>query len=122
MSFSQRVIELRKKRNLTQQGLSDATGIHVQQIKRYEAGSSQPTADALKRLAVVLQVTSDFLLFEPGEREPEDDGLKLRFEAVAALPVEEQEIAKAVLDAMIVKSQVSQTIARVAKPAAKEKD
>ncbi|WP_395303122.1 helix-turn-helix domain-containing protein [Pectobacterium zantedeschiae] len=48
MSFSQRVIELRKKRGLTQQGLSDATGIHVQQIKRYEAGSSQPTAEALR--------------------------------------------------------------------------
>ncbi|WP_415378145.1 MULTISPECIES: helix-turn-helix domain-containing protein [Enterobacterales] len=119
MSFSLRVTELRKKRGLTQQGLSDATGIHVQQIKRYEAGSSQPTAEALKKLAVVLHVTSDFLLFEPGEREPEDD-LKLRFEAVAAMPFEEQEVAKAVLDAIIVKSQVSQTMARMT--AAKEKD
>ncbi len=121
MSFSQRVIELRKKRGLTQQGLSDATGIHVQQIKRYEAGSSQPTAEALKKLAIVLHVSSDFLLFEPGEREPEDD-LKLRFEAVAAMPAEEQEVAKAVLDAIIVKSQVSQTMARVTKPTGKEKD
>lgn len=121
MSFSQRVIELRKKRGLTQQGLSDATGIHVQQIKRYEAGSSQPTAEALKKLAIVLHVSSDFLLFEPGEREPEDE-LKLRFEAVAAMPVEEQEVAKAVLDAIIVKSQVSQTMARVTKPMGKEKD
>ncbi|MBE5216015.1 helix-turn-helix domain-containing protein [Pectobacterium colocasium] len=121
MSFSQRVIELRKKRGLTQQGLSDATGIHVQQIKRYEAGSSQPTAEALKKLAIVLHVSSDFLLFEPGEREPEDE-LKLRFEAVAAMPAEEQEVAKAVLDAIIVKSQVSQTMARVTKPMGKEKD
>ncbi|MBE5227567.1 helix-turn-helix domain-containing protein [Pectobacterium sp. A535-S3-A17] len=121
MSFSQRVIELRKKRGLTQQGLSDATGIHVQQIKRYEAGSSRPTAEALKKLAIVLHVSSDFLLFEPGEREPEDE-LKLRFEAVAAMPAEEQEVAKAVLDAIIVKSQVSQTMARVTKPMGKEKD
>ncbi|EAB7344727.1 TPA: helix-turn-helix transcriptional regulator [Salmonella enterica subsp. enterica serovar Concord] len=121
MSFSQRVIELRKKCGLTQQGLSDATGIHVQQIKRYEAGSSQPTAEALKKLAVVLHVTADFLLFEPGEREPEDD-LKLRFEAVAAMSTDEQEVAKAVLDAMIVKSQVSRTMAQVTKNAAKEKD
>lgn len=119
MSFSQRIVALRKQRGLTQQGLSDATGIHVQQIKRYEAGSSLPTADALKKLAVVLHVTSDFLLFEPGEREPEDD-MKLRFEAVAAMSAEDQEIAKAVLDAMIVKSQVTQAVARVGKVTAKK--
>jgi len=121
MSFSQRVVVLRKQRGLTQQGLSDATGIHVQQIKRYEAGSSLPTADALKKLAIVLHVTSDFLLFEPGEREPEDD-MKLRFEALAAMSVEDQEVAKAVLDAMIVKSQVTQTVARVSKATAKGKN
>ncbi|QWA11604.1 helix-turn-helix transcriptional regulator [Sodalis ligni] len=120
MSFSQRIVTLRKQRGLTQQGLSDATGIHVQQIKRYEAGSSLPTADALKKLAIILHVTADFLLFEPGEREPEDD-MKLRFEAVAAMPEEDREVAKAVLDAMIVKSQVTQTVTRVGKTAAKEK-
>jgi len=120
MSFSQRIVALRKQRGLTQQGLSDATGIHVQQIKRYEAGSSLPTADALKKLAIVLHVTSDFLLFEPGEREPEDD-MKLRFEAVAAMSAEDREVAKAVLDAMIVKSQVTQAVERVGKTAAKEK-
>ncbi|WP_338137478.1 helix-turn-helix transcriptional regulator [Erwinia billingiae] len=56
---------LSKQGGLTQQTLSDATGIHVQQIKRYEAGSSLTTDDALKKLAIVPRVTSDFLLFEP---------------------------------------------------------
>ncbi|MFZ6675430.1 helix-turn-helix domain-containing protein [Undibacterium sp. Xuan67W] len=118
MSFSERIVSLRKQQSLTQQGLSDATGTHVQQIKRYEAGTSQPTADALKKLALALHVTTDFLLFEEGEREPEDD-LKLRFEAIAAMPAEDQDVAMAVLDAMIVKSQVSGTLARMAKPATK---
>lgn len=120
MSFSARVIALRKQRGLTQQGLSDVSGIHVQQIKRYEAGNAQPTAEALKRLALALHVTSDALLFEEGEREPDDD-LKLRFEAIAAMLPEEQEVAKAVLDAIIVKSQVTGALERVGKPAAKAK-
>lgn len=107
MNFSHRVIAVRKQLGFTQQTLSDAIGIHVQQVKRYEAGTSLPTADALKRLAVVLHVTSDFLLFEPDEREPEDD-MKLRFEAVAAMSDEDREVIKAVLDAMIIKSQVTQ--------------
>jgi transcriptional regulator with XRE-family HTH domain len=114
MSFSARVIALRKQKGLTQQSLSDASGIHVQQIKRYEAGKAKPTAEALKKLALALHVTSNTLLFEEGEREPDDD-LKLRFEAIAAMLPKEQDIAKAVLDAMIVKSQVTGTLERIAK-------
>ncbi|WGL94145.1 helix-turn-helix domain-containing protein [Arsenophonus nasoniae] len=114
MSFSQRVVTLRKQRGLTQQGLSDATGIHVQQIKRYESGSSLPTADALKKLAVVLHVTSDFLLFETEEREPKDD-MKLRFEALAAMSATDQAVVKAVIDAIMVKSQVTQAVTEVSK-------
>ena len=120
MSFSARVIALRKQKSMTQQGLAEASGIHVQQIKRYEAGHAQPTAEALKKLALALHATADFLLFEEGEREPEDD-LKLRFEAIAAMPAQEQDIAKAVLDAIIVKSQVTGALERVARPAAKGK-
>ena len=78
------------------------------------------SAATLKQLALALHVTTDFLLFEEGEREPEDD-LKLRFEAIASMPAEDQDVAMAVLDAMIVKSQVSGTLARMAKPAAKAK-
>ena len=81
MSFSQRIVVLRKKLGMTQQNLSVATEIHVQQIKRYEAGSSLPTADALKKLAIALYVTSDFLLFETDERGP-DDRLRYQFEAI----------------------------------------
>jgi len=120
MTFAERIVSLRKQWGLTQQGLSDAAQIHVQQIKRYEAGSSQPTAEALKKLALVLHVSTDFLLFEEGEREPDDD-LKLRFEAIAAMPPADQAVAKAVLDAMIVKSQVAGTLERMAQPAAKTK-
>jgi len=65
----------------------------VQQIKRYEAGSFQSTAEALKKLALVLHVTTDFLLFEEGEREPDDD-LTLRFEAVATMPDAESDLEK----------------------------
>lgn len=107
MSFSARVIAMRKQRALTQQGLADASGIHVQQIKRYEAGNAQPTAEALKKLALALHVTSDFLLFEEGERGPSDD-LALQFEAVSHMPDEEKRIIKALLDGMIIKYQTKQ--------------
>ena len=107
MSFSARVIAMRKQKGLTQQSLADASGIHVQQIKRDEAGNAQPTAEALKKLALALHVTSDFLLFEEGERGPSDD-LALQFEAVSHMPDEERRIIKALLDGMIIKYQTKQ--------------
>ena len=89
--------------------LSEASGIHVQQIKRYEAGHAQPTAEALKKLAVSLHVTSDALLFDETERSPSDD-LALQFEAVSQMPEEERRIIKALLEGMIIKYQTKQMV------------
>lgn len=102
MSFGQRLIALRRERGLTQQGFADATGIHVQQIKRYEAGSSQPSAEALKKIAKCFGVTTDWLLFEDTERGPDED-LRLQFEAMSQLTPEEKQVARAVLEGLLLK-------------------
>jgi transcriptional regulator with XRE-family HTH domain len=102
MSFGQRLIALRRERSLTQQGFADATDIHVQQIKRYEAGTSQPSAEALRKIAKCFGVTTDWLLFEEGERGPDED-LRLQFEAMGQLSPEEKGVAKAVLEGLLLK-------------------
>lgn len=102
MSFAQRIIALRRERGLTQQGFADATGIHVQQIKRYEADTSQPSADALKKIAKCFGVTTDWLLFDEAERGPDDD-LRLQFEAMRQLTNEEKAVAREVLEGLILK-------------------
>lgn len=109
MSFSERLIALRRERGLTQQGFSDATDIHVQQIKRYEAGTSQPSAEALKKIATCFGVTTDWLLFENAERGPDDD-LRLQFEAMSQLSPDEKEVARAVLDGLLLKHAARQWI------------
>ena len=96
MSFSDRIIALRRERGMTQQGFADATGIHVQQIKRYEAGTSQPSAEALKKIALTFSLTTDWLLFEDTERGP-DDRLKLQFEAVSKLDEKEREAVETMI-------------------------
>jgi len=102
MSFGGRLIGLRRERNLTQQAFADATGIHVQQIKRYEAGTSQPSAEALRKIARCFGVTTDWLLFEETERGPDDD-LRLQFEAMRQLSPEEKRVARAVLEGLLLK-------------------
>lgn len=120
MEFPERLAALRKARGFTQQTLADKVSVHVLQIRRYEGGASQPTLEVLRKLAVALSVSADELVFDRDERGPDED-LRLQFEALSALSPEEKNVAKAVLDAMIVKNQVADALERVRKPAAKEK-
>ena len=76
--------------------------MHGAQIRRYESGSSQPTLDVIRKLAVALRVSADKLIFDENEREP-DDELKMQFEAISSFAPEEKNIIKAVLDGLILK-------------------
>lgn len=107
MHFPARLIQLRKAADLTQQHLADTAALHVNQIRRYEAGSAQPTLEALIRLAKALHVSLDALVFEDADRGPDDD-LRLQFEAVKQLPPEDKQAIKAMLDGMIVKHRTKQ--------------
>jgi transcriptional regulator with XRE-family HTH domain len=107
MSFTVRFLQLRKQHNLTQPQMADAVGIHVTQVKRYEAGEAQPSLDILKKIATAFNVTTDWLIFEEGERDPQDL-LKLKFEAIAQMDNSEQQTINSLLDAMILKHQAKQ--------------
>ncbi|WP_311202443.1 helix-turn-helix domain-containing protein [Erwinia pyrifoliae] len=121
MEFPERLTSLRKERGMTQQALADSIGMHVLQIRRYEAGSSQPTLDVIRRLAIALGVSADMLVFEKDARGP-NDRLRYQFETISRMSEREQEVIRELLDAMIVKNQVSGTIARVTLATEKSKE
>lgn len=102
MNFSKQLAETRKSQGLTQQGLADAAQLHINQIRRYETGSAQPTLEGLIKLAKALHVSLDDLVFDEQERGPSDK-MKLLFEAVERLSDEEQSIIRELLEGMIVK-------------------
>ncbi len=103
MNFPARLIKIRKSQGLTQQGLADAAQLHVNQVKRYESGSAQPTLEGLIKLAKALHINLDELVFEEGERGPSGNKMQLLFEAVERLTSEEQSIIQELLEGMIVK-------------------
>jgi transcriptional regulator with XRE-family HTH domain len=102
IDFPQRLATLRKERGLTQQALAEMVEMHISQIRRYESGQSQPTLDAIRKLAVALSVSADMLLFEKDERGP-DEELKLQFEAVSRFDPEEKKVIRSVLESMILR-------------------
>ncbi len=109
MNFPAHLVALRKQQNLSQQRLADAVDLHVNQVRRYEAGSAQPTLDALVKLAMALHVSLDELVFDEAERGPSEE-FRLQFEAVSKLPEEDRRVVKALLDGMIVKHQAKRMV------------
>ncbi len=104
MSLPARLITLRKEMGLTQQKMAETIGIHVNSLKKYESGQAQPSLEVLKKIALELHVSTDFLLFEEHERGPSDD-LALQLEAISQMPEDEQMVIREVLDSLIIKYQ-----------------
>lgn len=102
MDFAARLTAARKNQGMTQRVLADTIGIHVTQVRRYEAGTSQPTLDVLKRMAVALHVSTDALVFDEDERAPADE-LRLAFEATNDLNAEERAMIKNLIEAVLLK-------------------
>ena len=102
MSFSKRLAAVRKSRNLTQAQVSEITGIHLSQVKKYESGESQPSLDVLRKITLALHISADELLFDQEERGPSDD-FRLQFEAISKFSGEDKKVAKELLDILILK-------------------
>ena len=111
MSFPKRFIQLRREHKLTQQEMADTIGMHITQVKRYEAGQAQPSIEILKKIATAFHVTTDWLVFGERERDLPDD-LQLKFEAVTQMSKEDQRTIQSLIDGMILKHTASQLTAR----------
>ena len=103
-SVASRLLTLRRHHGLTQQQMAERVGLHVNQIRRYEASGAQPSLEALKKIALAFNVSIDSLVFDDAERGPSNE-LALQFEAVSQLPSAEQKVVKEVLDGLIIKYQ-----------------
>lgn len=62
LTFSKRLNQVMCERQLYPTELSRITGVGRRTIYGYLQGSSQPTAHTLKRIAVCLKISSDWLL------------------------------------------------------------
>jgi transcriptional regulator with XRE-family HTH domain len=100
--FPQRLAMLRKERSLTQQALAEMVGLGITQMKRYEAGASQPTLEVIRKLSQTLRVSADELLFGKSQRGPDED-LRFQFEAVSRFDAEEKQVVRSLLEGMILK-------------------
>ena len=76
--------KIRKKLNLTQEELSDKSGVSVRTIQRIESGN-EPKGQTLKILAKTLEIKENELL-EQKEAQPEADSTLLKIINLSSLP------------------------------------
>lgn len=106
MDFAHRLAALRREQGLTQQALADRTDIHATLIRRYEAGKVQPSLDALRKLALALNVSADQLLFDPEERQLPDD-LRFQLEASSRLTPEGRQIIRQIIRGLLANQEIT---------------
>ncbi len=104
MSFPERLTTIRKEKNLSVPDLARLSSIHAVQLRRYEKGESQPTLDALRKLAIALNVPGDILLFDDQERQPPENFL-LQFTALNQLGLEDQKSIRTLIDGLLMRHQ-----------------
>lgn len=61
MSVGDRIVELRKKHNMSQANLADAVGVTRQAVSKWETGQSLPDSGKLILLAQVLSTDIEYL-------------------------------------------------------------
>lgn len=69
MIFADKIIQLRKERNWSQEELASQLGVSRQSISKWESGSSLPDLDKIIKLSQIFDVSTDYLLKEEMENE-----------------------------------------------------
>ncbi|MEG0283224.1 MAG: helix-turn-helix transcriptional regulator [Erysipelotrichales bacterium] len=72
MKFNERVLELRKDNNLTQEEVAEKLDVSRQTISNWETGSAQPTIDKAIELAQLYNISLDDLVGNTSSNKRED--------------------------------------------------
>ncbi|GJM04877.1 MAG: HTH-type transcriptional regulator Xre [marine bacterium B5-7] len=70
--FQQRLVSARKLRGYNQEALAKKASLQPAAISHFETGARKPSFDNLRKLALALEVTTDYLLGKTDD--PEDVG------------------------------------------------
>lgn len=109
LPLGERLKQLRRELGWSQTDLAAKIGADAGQISRYENGHMTPSAEAVAKLAEVLDVSADYLLIDSGTRRslrsPENvlgDHLAL----VAELGEDELAVVRSVIDGLVAKKRL----------------
>ncbi|HGQ7473391.1 TPA: helix-turn-helix domain-containing protein [Pseudomonas aeruginosa] len=89
MAVSENLRNLRESRGLSQEQVAELCGQSKSSWIKWEHGDAQPGASKIREIAKGLQVSTDEIILEPGERSVRQDLRKL-MQKIEALPEHRQ--------------------------------
>jgi len=104
-----RIKQLRKEKEWSQDYIAKAIGTKANEISRYETGRIIPSVETLAKLAKAFGVTSDYMIMENACRMPlrtEDMTLLAYFEKLQVLNGKDRESIFHMIDAVTTKNKV----------------
>jgi transcriptional regulator with XRE-family HTH domain len=100
MSFSDKMLTLRKKQKLSQEALAKELGATTTTIGRYERGEVKPSIEVAAKIAEVLNVSLDFMVGNTTNNF-EDKSMLNRFNQLLELKPEDKNNIIITLDALL---------------------
>ena len=105
MSLGKRLKLIRQNQSVSQIELAKLTDIHYTQICRYEKENIVPSIEALKKIADVLNVSIDYLVYgeekHNTEKKIQDKTLLNLFSKVEEMDEKGKTLIKEIIDAMV---------------------
>jgi transcriptional regulator with XRE-family HTH domain len=91
MEFGERLRELRKEKKLTSKQLGEKFKLAESTISGYETGARKPDIELVKAFANFFEVTTDYLLGESNDRNPDEIKINSAFYDYEKITEEEKE-------------------------------
>jgi transcriptional regulator with XRE-family HTH domain len=114
-SFGQRLREAREAKGFTKDRFGKLVKIHYSQIGRYERNEASPSADALKKMANALDVSTDYLMngtvADLAAENIQDKTLINQFNRIAELSEENKNVVSKLIDAFLFQQEMKQKLA-----------
>lgn len=114
-TFGDNLKAIRSKKNISQGQLADLMGIHPTHVSRYERNLTIPSIDVVKKLADVLEVSTDMLVYgsveDKAKERIKDDELLNMFKKAQDLNDHDRSCIKALLKAFIFQKDMQQRLA-----------
>jgi transcriptional regulator with XRE-family HTH domain len=111
VNIGERIMQLRKAKNWSQDELAQAVESSRVMIGKYERGDNSPSVEVIVKLAKVFEVSVDFLLGEGSNASYNKEMVK-RLDEVETLPTEEKQRIYHYMDLVIRDYKTKKTYAR----------
>lgn len=112
--FSKKIKSLRQMNDLSQNELAKIVGIHQIHLGRYERAESLPSIDTLKKLADIFKVSTDYLLSDIKNENPEfkisDPELVKKLRQIEQMDKTDIQILNSIIELIVAKKQIKSIV------------